>query len=83
MAALFAEYFLAGTGVQLDGDLVAHGAGGNEDCGFAAEDFGGASFQAVDGGVLSVDVIADFGGGHGTAHFVAGQGNGVAAKVNP
>jgi hypothetical protein len=39
------------------------------------KDFGGACFQAVDGGVLSVDVIADFGGGHGTPHFVAGQGN--------
>ncbi len=83
MAALFAENFLPGTGVQLDRNLIAHGAGRNEDRGFAIKDFGGPGFQAIDGGVFSVHVVADFGGGHGPAHFVAGHGYGVTAQINP
>ena len=34
--------FLAGLGVEADGDLVAHGAAGDKQGGFAAEDLGGA-----------------------------------------
>ena len=47
VAALLAENFLAGTGVQLDCDLVAHGSRRNEDCGFSAKDLGGSGFQPV------------------------------------
>ena len=83
VSALFADNLLTGAGVQLDGDLVAHGSGGNEDGGFASEDFSGASFEAIDGGVFGVNVIANLSGGHGAAHGVAGQSYGVAAKVNP
>ena len=32
-------------GVEADGDLVAHGAGGDEDGGFAAEDLGGGRLR--------------------------------------
>jgi hypothetical protein len=69
--------------MQLDGNLVAHGAGGNEDRGLAAKDLGGAGFQAIDRWIFSVHVVADFGGGHGTPHFITGQSYSIAAKVNP
>ena len=44
--------------VQADGDLVAHGAGGNEEAGLASEDLRGPLFEQVDGRVFAVDVVA-------------------------
>ena len=82
MRAGFSDDFLAGAGVEADGDLVAHGAGGDEYGCFAGEDLGGASFEAVDGGVFAVDVVAYLGGGHGGAHLWSGLGEGVAAQVD-
>ncbi len=78
----FAKRFLAGTGVEANGDLVAHGAGGDEKRGFAGENFSSAVFQKMDGGVFPVYVVADFGLGHGGAHGGGGTGDGVAAKIN-
>ena len=77
-----ADDLLAGLGVEADGDLVAHGAGGDEDGCFAAEDFGGFGFETIDGGVFAVDVVADLGVGHGFAHGRRGAGDGVAAEVD-
>jgi hypothetical protein len=68
--------------VEADGDLVAHGSGGNEKGGFAAKDFGGAALKLVDGWIFAVDVVAHFGGGHGGTHFWGGAGYGVAAEVD-
>ena len=82
VGAGFADDLLAVVGVEADGDLVAHGAGGNEEGGFAGEDLGGAGFEAVDGGVFAVDVVADFRGGHGRAHGGSGPGDGVATQVD-
>ena len=75
----FADDFLAVLGVEADGDLVAHGAGGDEDRGLSAEDRGGLLLEPVDGGVFAVDVVANFGCGHGLAHGWGGLGDGVAA----
>ena len=50
--------------------------------GFAAEDFGGASFELVDRGIFAVDVVAYFGRGHGRAHGGRGAGDGVAAQID-
>src|ERR1700757_5206535 len=64
------------------GDEVAHAAAGDEQSGFLAEDFSGASFQGVDGGVFKVDVVADFGFGHGATHSRCWAGDGIAAQVD-
>ncbi|MNN71954.1 hypothetical protein D3C81_1879440 [compost metagenome] len=61
---------------------VAHGAGGHEERGLEAEALGQAGFQAVDRGVLAIDVVAQFGALHGLAHAASGLGDGVAAQVD-
>ncbi len=82
VGAGLADDLLAVLGVDADGDLVAHGAGGDEDGGLFAEDGGGRLFELIDGGVFAVDVVADLGGGHGLAHGGGGAGDGVAAEVD-
>ena len=82
MGAGLAEDLLPVLGVELDGDLVAHGAGGHEDGGLALEDLGGGALEAIDGGIFRVDIVADLGRGHGLAHGGGGLGNGVAAKID-
>ena len=57
-----------GARVEVEGRLLA-GAPGH------------VLLKAVDGGVLTVDVVADLGGGHGLAHGVGGHREGVAAEV--
>ena len=39
-------------------------------------------FEAVDGGVLAVDVVADLGLHHGAPHGGRGLGDGVAAQID-
>ena len=82
VSARLADDLLAGAGVEADGDLVAHGAGGDEDGGFPGEDLGGARFEVVDGWVFGVDVVADLGVRHGLAHGRGGLGEGVAAEID-
>ena len=82
VAALLDDDFVAVMGPGFDGDEIAHGAGGHEEAGFAAEDFGGAGLQLVDRGILAVDVVADDGFGHGAAHLGRGARDGVAAEVD-
>ena len=43
---------------------------------------GGGLLQAVDGGVLAVDVVADLRLGHGPPHLGRGAGDGVGAQVD-
>jgi hypothetical protein len=69
-------------GPDLDGDEVAHAAGRNEEGRFFAEDFGGAAFESIDGGIFEIDVIAHLGFGHGAAHGRRRPRYRVAAKVN-
>ena len=54
---------------------------GTKSAGFAAEDFGGALLQAIHRGIFAVDVVADFGFGHGAAHLGRRARDGVAAEV--
>ena len=82
MGAGLAENFLAVLGVELNGDLVAHGAGRNEDRGLAIEDLGSGALESVDGGVFRVDVVADLRRGHGFAHGGCRTRDGVAAKID-
>ena len=82
VGAGLAEDLLAVLGVELDGDLVAHGAGGDEDGSLALEDLGGGALEAIDRGVFRVDVVADLGRGHGFAHGGCRLGDGVATKID-
>ena len=68
--------------MEADGEFVAHGAGGDEEGGFFAEEFGGGKLELGDGGVIAEDVVADRGFGHGFAHGGGGLGDGVAAEVD-
>ena len=63
-------------------DEVAHRAAGHEEGGCLAGQLGGALFESIDGGVVAEDVIAHFGGGHGTAHLGCRTRDGVAAKID-
>src|SRR3984885_4527829 len=69
-------------GVHADGDLVAHGAGGNKQRRLAAKDLRGACFQKVDGGVFSVNIVPYLSCGHGGAHRWGGASDGVATQVD-
>ena len=82
VAAFFANDFVAVMGPDLDGDEIAHAAGGNEQGGFFAEDFGGTLLEEIDGGIFTVDVVADGAEAMALAHFVAGTSDGVAAKID-
>jgi hypothetical protein len=79
---LVADYFHAGLRPDADSEDVAHRARRNEESRFAAEYFRGAGLQAVNGGVFAIDIVADFGFGHGASHRGGGPRNGVAAKIN-
>ena len=72
----------AGVGVDVNRDLVAHGAGRNKDRGFAAEELGGPFLEAVDRGIFAVDIVADVGRGHRPSHGVCGLCYRVRSKVD-
>ena len=68
--------------MEVQGDLVAHGAGGDEERRLHAGRRRPLLFQTVDGRVLAEDVVADLGLGHGPAHLGVGAGHGVGAQVD-
>ena len=63
-----ADHLLAGAAVHQQCDLVAHGAGREEDSRLLAQHRGHARLQRIDGGVLAALFVADLGLGHGLAH---------------
>ena len=69
-------------GVGHDGQLVAHGAGGDKKGGFLAGKLRRQLLQAVDGGVVTIDIVPHRGLGHGPAHLRGGLGDGVAADID-
>src|SRR5947209_10784691 len=82
VGTLFADDLLSMMRVDLDGNLVAHGAGGNKNGGFPPENLCGPLLQPVDRGVFTINVIANLSFSHGAAHFGSRLGDGVAAQVN-
>jgi hypothetical protein len=54
--------------VNLDGDVVAHRAGRNEERGFLPHDLRGFGFQTLNRRVIAQHVIPDLRLGHGAAH---------------
>ena len=65
------------------GDEVAHRAARHEQPGLLAEQLGRALLEGVDRRVVAEDVVADLGIGHRPAHRGRGEGDGVAAEVDP
>src|SRR6185295_11329183 len=82
VAALFDDYFLSGLCMKPHGNLIPHGARGNEQGGVLTEDLGGALLQPIRSWVFAVNVIADFGARHRFAHLVGWFGYGVASKID-
>ena len=73
---------LTGLRVEANADLVAHGAGRNEERCLAAEDFRRAPFQQVDGRVFAVDVVSHLGRGHRCAHLWRGACDCIGTKID-
>ena len=69
------------TGVQLEGDLVAHRPRRNEQARLPAQQGRDPALQIRNGGVLSEYVVADDGGRHGSAHPCGGTGHCIRAEV--
>ena len=68
--------------MQADRQLVAHGAGGDEQRRFFPEQAGRHLLQPVDGRVLTEDVVADIRVHHRLTHGGRGLGHRVTAQVN-
>jgi hypothetical protein len=73
---------VAGFGVGADGNLIRHGAGGDVDGILDSQEQGYFGFQFFHGGVVTIDVIAYGGAGHGFAHSFCGLAAGVAAEID-
>src|SRR5262249_38011609 len=82
VAARLAEHLVAGLRVGLDADLVRHRAGGDEQCGFLAEEVGDFLLEPVDRRIFAEDIVAQLGAHHGGTHAGGGAGDGVAAEVD-
>ena len=82
MGGAIGNHLVAQAAVHADGDLVPHGAAGQEYRVFLAEKLADAIPQAVDGGVLHLLFVADFGVGHRLPHTGGRLGLGVAVKVD-
>ena len=74
--------FVAGTAMDEDRDFVAHGAGRQEHRRFLAKPFGHHVAETIDRRVFAVDVVADLGLRHGTAHGRRGLGGGIAPQID-
>src|SRR5713226_10565588 len=63
-------------------DEVRHRAARNHDGRLLAGNPRGHLLEPVNAGILAVNVVAEFGARYRFAHLVAGQGYGVAAKID-
>src|SRR5262249_26330953 len=81
VAARLDHGFGSGAGIQPDANLVAPPALRGEKRGLFADDFGGAFLQSIDCRVFEVNVVADFGLGHGATHCWSWFCDRVTAKV--
>jgi hypothetical protein len=76
------EVFVAALAVRHEPDQVALRAGRHVDRGLLAEHLREGGLEAVDGGVLAVDVVPHVGRGHGGTHPGGGLGDGIAAQID-
>jgi hypothetical protein len=76
------QHFVAGLGVDFDGDLVAHRTGRQEDGRLLAEQLGHHLLEQVDRRVLALLLVAHLGRAHEGAHRGRGPCLRVAVEVN-
>ena len=68
--------------LRREAGLIAHCSGWNKECGLFAENFCNAFLQAVDGRILTKDIVADLRLRHSLSHSRGRLGDGVASQVN-
>ena len=81
MGELFENDLVPGPRVRQQSRGVAHGAGGYEKSAIHARLLRRQFFQAFDGGILPVHVIAKLGPAHRPSHLFGRQGDGIASQV--
>jgi hypothetical protein len=74
--------FLSGLRQRTDGNLISHGSGGHKKTGLAAKHLRSASFKQVDSRILAVNIVANFGSSHRSAHFLCRASNRVGAQID-
>ena len=72
--------FVARPGLDLNGDLVGHGAGWTKQRRFVPHQRGTTSLKRANAGVFREDVVADLRGVHGRFHGFCWARDGVAPK---
>jgi len=77
------DHFIAAAAMGEYSQLVTEDPGRHEQGIFLSQHVGGEALELDDGGIVLIDVIPYFGGGHGLTHRGGGLGDGVAAQVNP
>jgi hypothetical protein len=82
VAALFRQQILARLGQHADRDLVPHHARRHEERRLESEHARRERLQPVDRRVLAVDVVADLGVRHRTAHLGGRLRDGVGAEID-
>jgi hypothetical protein len=65
-----------------DGQLVAHGSRGYEECSFLAQEMGGFFLEGIGRGIFSQYIIPNGRLKHSFAHLRRGPGYRIASKVN-
>src|SRR5262249_58996820 len=82
MRAVADHDLVAAAAVRLNGEGVAHRAGGDEESSFFANLLGGQLLQPVHRWVLTINVVAYLGVIHRLTHGGRWLGYGVAAQIN-
>jgi hypothetical protein len=76
------QKFIAASAMSHQGRQIALRAGREEQRTRKPEALGDHRLQAIDGRIVSVHIIAHFGGRHGRPHARGGLGHGVAAQID-
>ncbi len=82
MGILFTDHLLSRQRMAFDGELVSHGAAGDEKRRLFAEQRGHPLLQGVDCGVFAEYVVAHLRFHHGPAHGPGGLGHCITAEID-
>ena len=76
------QIFVAAPAMRHQRREIALRAARKEQRGFTPEALGHDSLQTVDGRIVAINIVTDFGRGHRGAHAGRGPGDGVAAQID-
>ena len=82
MGLVSEDHFVAPVAMNQLAYQVGHGAAGHQQGSRFVGQVGRHLLQPFDGGVFTVDVVADFSFGHGFSHPLGGRCDGVAAQID-